>query len=121
MILILYLVKTQTANFQLQLQYYEKDSISSRSLEENICAVCGQSTNSASDATDPEPAYKLSCGHVYPFVTAEFNHVHVHVTWSKRRQDYYKLSSKIFQLPVVFNFILTCVIEPCYRSAQIRY
>lgn len=45
--------------------YYDKDSISSRSLEENICAVCGQSTTAADDATDPEPVYKLSCGHVF--------------------------------------------------------
>jgi len=45
--------------------YYEKDSMSSRSLEENICAVCGQSTNSPSNSSDPEPAYKLSCGHVF--------------------------------------------------------
>lgn len=45
--------------------YYEKDSISSRSLEENICAVCGQSTASSQEAKDAEPAYKLSCGHVF--------------------------------------------------------
>ena len=51
--------------------------------------MCGQSTNSASDATDPEPAYKLSCGHVYPFVF-ELNHVHGHqdvkITIKSRRR-----------------------------------
>eukprot|EP00116_Pleurobrachia_bachei_P015201 sb/3475463/ len=46
-------------------QYYDKDSISSRSLEDNICAVCGQSTTTPDEATDPEPVYKLSCGHVF--------------------------------------------------------
>lgn len=45
--------------------YYDKDAMSSRALEESICAVCGQSTNSPTNSADPEPAYKLSCGHVF--------------------------------------------------------
>lgn len=47
--------------------YYDKDSISSRALELNICAVCGQSTSppTADTKNDLEPSYKLSCGHVF--------------------------------------------------------
>jgi len=44
--------------------YYDKDSISTRALEENICAVCGQSTNSAK-SEKAEAVYKLSCVHTF--------------------------------------------------------
>ena len=59
--------QTNLVNNIVPLQYYDKESISTRALEENICAVCGQSVSSAK-TEKAEAVYKLSCGHTYPLI-----------------------------------------------------
>lgn len=50
-------------------QYTSKGGLPSRSLETNICAVCGQELVLQLDDDDgPEKTYKLSCGHLYPYL-----------------------------------------------------
>ena len=56
-------------------QYTSKGGLPSRSLETNICAVCGQhlvlsSNDDDDDDNGPEKTYKLSCGHLYPYIIA---------------------------------------------------
>lgn len=55
------------------LQYSSKGGLPSRSLETNICAVCGQElvlrNEDDDDDNGPEKTYKLSCGHLYPYCT----------------------------------------------------
>ncbi|XP_001632498.3 RING finger protein 121 isoform X2 [Nematostella vectensis] len=47
--------------------YYSTTGLPSRSLETNICAVCGQHLiiNTVDEDEMPEKTYKLSCGHVF--------------------------------------------------------
>ncbi|KAK3697113.1 hypothetical protein QZH41_016921, partial [Actinostola sp. cb2023] len=45
--------------------YYSKTGLPNRSLETNICAVCGQQLVLGDDDEMPEKTYKLSCGHVF--------------------------------------------------------
>ncbi|KXJ28428.1 RING finger protein 121 [Exaiptasia diaphana] len=47
--------------------YYSTTGLPHRSLETNICAVCGQELilNSVDEDEMPEKTYKLSCGHVF--------------------------------------------------------
>lgn len=48
-------------------QYYNRDGMPSRSLSEDICAVCGQRI--LVDVEEEgliEDTYQLSCGHMYP-------------------------------------------------------
>lgn len=54
-------------NIASKLGYSSKDGLPSRSLEINICAVCGQELVLQQDDDDdgPEKNYKLSCGHLF--------------------------------------------------------
>lgn len=54
-------------NIASKLGYSSKDGLPSRSLEINICAVCGQELVLQHDDDDdgPEKNYKLSCGHLF--------------------------------------------------------
>ena len=52
-------------------QYTSKGGLPSRSLETNICAVCGQQLVLRSDEDEddePEKTHKLTCGHLYPYL-----------------------------------------------------
>ena len=48
-------------------QYYNKGGIPSRSLTDDICAVCGQRILvDVEEEGFIEDTYQLSCGHMYP-------------------------------------------------------
>ena len=49
-------------------QFYRVSGMPTRSLSDNICAICGQKIIVVLDEEEPiENTYQLSCKHVYPF------------------------------------------------------
>lgn len=60
------------------LQYYNAKGMPTRSLNANVCAVCGNKLLTPLNEDGVlENTYKLSCGHVYPFIFHHYTFISI--------------------------------------------